>query len=51
MICTGEDIRRQPYKTQIAPRPFGEDGEGDEVFGGDRLTQPPYDVTSVLDLR
>jgi hypothetical protein len=26
MICTGEDVRHPPYKTQIAARPFGEDG-------------------------
>jgi hypothetical protein len=49
MICTGEDVRHPPYKTQIAPRLLREDGVGMKCRR-DRLTQPPYDVTSVLDL-
>jgi hypothetical protein len=33
MICTGDDVRHPPYKTQIAPRPYGVDG-GWSVEGG-----------------
>jgi hypothetical protein len=48
MICTGEDVRHPPYKTQVAPPSFRRRwGGGGGSVGGDRLTQPPYDVTSV----